>query len=543
MYEYVRRGSMDDPEETALICDGKKLSYAVVTAGIEETADALLAAGIRKGDVVMIVLPSVPEAIYLIYAIGSIGAVCDILSPAVDADRLAFHLSETAPKLVFYDPRRRKEFSGVIKAAGGVPVEVRRDAHALFPLSGAKDILSWHGFLAKKNGASLRSIQAADVSADDVALIIHTSGSTRESKPVMLTHRNLNSFAFLHKTAQRRHLPKGGRTLCLNSLFSIAGLSVTVHIPLCSGRASVLLPDYSPRHLAETVEQYRSNNITCTVNELEMMMASGKKYDFSFVNRVQIGGEPLSPALERKVLAYLESCGAKAALYNSYGMTEACSGFCTWPAGYYVPGGAGIPMLGINMSVFDPETGDELRCGEEGELCITGPIVMKGYFARPEETARILRPHKDGAVWLHTGDLGYMNEDGVVFVLDRVSRGMDIGGKKVYPAKTQRVLSGFDSVYKCAVVGTDGTLTAYIVPAPEVTREKWPEFVAALKRCAASSLPPEARPERYLYLDTLPMLPTGKTDLRALSAMGGLLQKIQPAAAPQQNTAETAGKP
>ena len=528
MHEYMRLTGSEYPEDPALICDERKISFTALTAGIMETADALLAAGIQKGDVVMIVLSSVPEAVFLIYAIGSIGAVCDILAPSSDADTLSYHLNETSPKMVFYDPRKRKDFFGVIKNAGSVPVEVRRDESRLFPPSGGKGILTWHGFLAKGKGAEALRLQAmAAVSQDDVALIIHTSGSTNETKPVMLTHRNLNSFVFFHRLPRRGYGIKRGTAPCPNSLHTAAGLSATLLIPLCSGWTSVLLPDYRPKDLAETVEKYRSSLITCNANALEMMIASGKKYDFSFVKRVMIGGEPLSLELEKRVIAYLESCGAKVALYNSYGMTETCGAFCTAPSGYYVPGSVGIPMVGINMSVFDPETGKELRFGEEGELCITGPIVMKGYFGQPDETAKMLRRHEDGNIWLHTGDLGYMNEDGGVFVLDRVSRGMDVGGKKVYPGKTQRTLSGFSSIIKCAVTGKGGKLMAYIVPAPEITQEKWPDFITAMKDYVASALPPEERPENYVYLDLLPTLPSGKINLRALSSMGELMTKIQ----------------
>ena len=342
----------------------------------------------------------------------------------------------------------------------------------------------------------------------------------------MLTHRNLNAFVYLHRTAQREFLPRGGRTLCLNSLFVIAGFCVTVHLILCAGLTSVLLPDVRPGDLAKMAEKTRSVILLCAAAELERTMVSGKNYDLSSVKRIYVGGEPLSPALEKKLQVYLESCGAKEALCNSYGLTEACSGFCIWPAGIYVPGGAGIPMLGVNVSVFDPETGEELRYGEEGELCVTGPVVMKGYLKRPEETAKMLRRHKDGAVWLHTGDLGKMNENGVVFVLDRVSQGMDVGGKKIYPAKIQRVLSGFDRIDSCAVTGKDGKLAAYIVPVPGISTEEWPAFVAALKGYAESHLPPEERPDDYVYLDALPRLPSGKTDLRKLALVGEITTKM-----------------
>ena len=244
-----------------------------------------------------------------------------------------------------------------------------------------------------------------------------------------------------------------------------------------------------------------------------------KKKDLSFVLNLACGGDAIPLGAEQSVNAFLASHGAPYGLAKGYGMTEVCSA-ATAAAGIHNKlGSVGLPLPSTVVSVFEPGTDQELPIGQRGEICISGPSMMQGYFDKPEETALVMRKHPDGRVWVHTGDIGYMDPEGYVFLDSRIKR-MIIrhDGFKIFPSMIENVLSTHPAVANCSVVGcTDkdhvqGRLPlAYIVLNPDCQKKKR-QIVRELRALCADELPEYVLPVGYKFIDNLPLTPVGKVN-------------------------------
>ena len=247
--------------------------------------------------------------------------------------------------------------------------------------------------------------------------------------------------------------------------------------------------------------------------------------DLSFITNYAAGGDSLSRGAEQTVNDFLAAHGARYPIAKGYGMTEVSSA-ATVAAGLdNKPGSVGIPMVNTIIAAFEPGTDRELPIGQRGELCISGPTTMKGYYNKADETAMILRRHPDGRIWVHTGDMGYLDEDGFVFLDSRIKR-MIIrhDGFKVFPSMIENVVSRHPAVHQCSVVGcTDkdhvqGRLPfVYIVLKADTTAKK-KQVIRELERMCAEELPEYVQPVAYKFISSMPMTPVGKVDYRQLEA-------------------------
>ena len=222
---------------------------------------------------------------------------------------------------------------------------------------------------------------------------------------------------------------------------------------------------------------------------------------------------------------FLADHHAPYALAKGYGMTEVCSAATAAAGTRNKPGTVGLPLPGTVVSIFEPGTETELPIGERGEICISGPCVMQGYYKKPEETAIILRKHADGRVWVHSGDIGYMDEEGFVFLDSRIKR-MIIrhDGFKIFPSMIENVISKHPAVSGCSVVGcadkdhVQGRLPlAYIVLKGDCGKKK-KQIVRELRGMCADELPEYVLPVGYKFIDKLPLTPVGKVDYLTLEA-------------------------
>lgn len=178
--------------------------------------------------------------------------------------------------------------------------------------------------------------------------------------------------------------------------------------------------------------------------------------DLSFLYTLACGGDSMNEGLEHRLNEFRKEHGMKYPLAQGYGMSElsAAASFCV--NRIYKEGSVGIPSLTVNVGIFDPETGRELGYKEIGEVCVTGASMMKGYFNRPEETAHVMRRHEDGEVWIHSGDLGYMDEDGFLYIKGRIKRMITrFDGHKVFPINLESMITELPDVRNCAVVGVN----------------------------------------------------------------------------------------
>ena len=288
-----------------------------------------------------------------------------------------------------------------------------------------------------------------------------------------------------------------------------------VHTILYAGAKSLLVPRLVLKEYAELIKKKRPNNIAGVPTLYEAMISNpfldGVKLDF--LEGVFSGGDSLSPELKKRFDKYLAEHGANVRVREGYGLTECVTASCLTPDDREVEGSIGIPFPDTFYEIRDPKTGERVQSGENGEICITGPSLMMGYIDREEETAEALRVHEDGETWLHTGDLGMMDENGFVYFRQRLKRVIITSGYNVYPSQIEAVLESHPSVSRCCVIGVPDAyrmqkVKAFIVPKEGIKpSDKLKEDI--LEHCK-KDIARYAMPREVEFRTELPLTGVGK---------------------------------
>ena len=261
--------------------------------------------------------------------------------------------------------------------------------------------------------------------------------------------------------------------LLLNTIFF--GLGIGIHTALIGGATCILVPQFSVKVYADTLLKQKPNLIPGVPTLFEALLrAEGlEKADLSFLRGIFSGGDSLSPELKKKVDAFLKDHGCTEQIREGYGTTECVTASCLTPKDYARAGSIGVPFPDTFYKIVAVGTTQEVDAHTEGEICISGPTVMLGYMDNPEETAQTLRRHSDCRIWLHTGDLGYMDEDGFVYFRQRIKRMLVTSGYNVYPSQLENIIDGHEKVLLSCGIGIKDAqrgqrIKAYIVPMPGI---------------------------------------------------------------------------
>ena len=387
----------------------------------------------------------------------------------------------------------------------------------------ASNVIRWKQFI---KGGEGQSTAAEPYDPDHACVVVHTGGTTGSPKGVMLTDDCFNGIA-LQFQAYPKLFHRGQKLMNVMPPFIAYGFACGIHLPLVLGFTVIIIPNLDPAKLGSLVLKHKPEHMFGVPTHYQQLAADPKlrDKDLSFIINYAAGGDSLSRGAEQTVNDFLAAHGARYPIAKGYGMTEVSSA-ATVAAGLdNKPGSVGIPMVNTVVAAFEPGTDQELPIGQRGELCISGPCLMKGYYNKPEETAILLRRHPDGRVWAHTGDMGYLDEDGFVYLDSRIKR-MIIrhDGFKVFPSMIENVVSRHPAVHQCSVVGcadkdhTQGRLPfVYIVLKSDTTAKK-KQVIRELERMCAEELPEYVQPVAYKFISSMPMTPVGKVDYRQLEA-------------------------
>ena len=359
-------------------------------------------------------------------------------------------------------------------------------------------------------------------------MVVHTGGTTGSPKGVLLTDRNFNAIA-QQFSAYDSLFRKGQSLMNIMPPFIAYGYACGVHLPLVLGLKVIIIPNLDPDKLGGLIWKYKPEHMFGVPAHYQQMAASHqlRNKDLSFIRNYAAGGDAISLGAEQTVNNFLETHNVEYPLAKGYGMTEVSSAATVAAGKVNKPGSVGIPMVNTLVSVFEPGTDKELPLGQRGELCISGPGVMKGYYDKPAETAAILRTHPDGRVWVHTGDIGYLDEDGFVYLDSRIKRLIiRHDGFKVFPSMIENVVSQHPAVHQCSAVGcTDkdhvqGRLPfVYLVltqEAASASPSKRKQIIRELRQMCAEELPEYVQPVGYKIIPEMPLTPVGKFDYRKL---------------------------
>ena len=535
-FEYVCQRSKNHLNDTALEYYGRKFTYADLIVNVKKTAAALRGAGVKKGDIITVVSIMTPEIIALFYAADMMGATLNLVDPRYSVEGIREYIEEVDSHLlvclnVVYErcrqaaKRTNVEKVIVLSPADSLPPVMAVGYKLTTPDKNkyASNVIRWKQFI---KGGEGQSTAAEPYDPDHACVVVHTGGTTGSPKGVMLTDDCFNGIA-LQFQAYPKLFHRGQKLMNVMPPFIAYGFACGIHLPLVLGFTVIIIPNLDPAKLGSLVLKHKPEHMFGVPTHYQQLAADPKlrDKDLSFIINYAAGGDSLSRGAEQTVNDFLAAHGARYPIAKGYGMTEVSSA-ATVAAGLdNKPGSVGIPMVNTVVAAFEPGTDQELPIGQRGELCISGPCLMKGYYNKPEETAILLRRHPDGRVWAHTGDMGYLDEDGFVYLDSRIKR-MIIrhDGFKVFPSMIENVVSRHPAVHQCSVVGcadkdhTQGRLPfVYIVLKSDTTAKK-KQVIRELERMCAEELPEYVQPVAYKFIPEMPMTPVGKIDYRQLEA-------------------------
>lgn len=536
IYSFLKEANSNRLHDTAIYYYGTKISVKRLIERIDECADAFAALGVKKGDTVSLLSASTPESIIAFYALNKMGATVNAIDPRMDMKSISRMIQSAGSEILIVIELAFPKVSPIISEIHQKHIIVQSPATSLPALKkfvtklsnrgqipyGKKGIMSWETFIKKaKNGVAVE----ADYVGDATVAITYTGGTTGFPKGVMLTNDSLNAVAFNFIHAGIIH-EKGHRFLGIMPIFSSYGLVCGIHMPLTLGLELALIPRFYPNKMGEYVKKYKPEHMIATPAFYEILIDSEemKDFDLSFTLTMGSGGDSMNAGLETKLEAFMESHGIRYPLAQGYGMSEvsAAATFCVNDR--YKKGSVGIPCLATTIGIFDPETGEELGYGELGEICITGPTMMKGYYNNKEETDYVMRKHADGQVWVHSGDIGSIDEDGFVYIQGRVKRMITrFDGHKVFPITIESFIAEDERVHSCSVIAVDDR---------ERLQGQYPMAVIELmtgvdvaehdnicreiyERCQ-ELLEERGRPVAVVCIDEIPLTGVGKNDYRLL---------------------------
>lgn len=535
-FEYVCQRSKNHLNDTALEYYGRKFTYADLIVNVKKTAAALRGAGVKKGDIITVVSIMTPEIIALFYAADMMGATLNLVDPRYSVEGIREYIEEVDSHLlvclnVVYERcsqaarRTNVEKVIVLSPADSLPPVMAAGYKLITPDKNkyASNVIRWKQFI---KGGEGQSIAAEPYDPGHACVVVHTGGTTGSPKGVMLTDDCFNGIA-LQFQAYPKLFHRGQKLMNVMPPFIAYGFACGIHLPLVLGFTVVIIPNLDPAKLGSLVLKHKPEHMFGVPTHYQQLASDPKlrDKDLSFIINYAAGGDSLSRGAEQTVNDFLAAHGARYPIAKGYGMTEVSSA-ATVAAGLdNKPGSVGIPMVNTVVAAFEPGTDQELPIGQRGELCISGPCLMKGYYNKPEETAILLRRHPDGRVWAHTGDMGYLDEDGFVYLDSRIKR-MIIrhDGFKVFPSMIENVVSRHPAVHQCSVVGcadkghVQGRLPfVYIVLKADTTAKK-KQVIRELERMCAEELPEYVQPVAYKFIPSMPMTPVGKVDYRQLEA-------------------------
>ena len=532
MYEYIWQHNREHLSDIALRYYGAKISYGQLFDSIKRAAAAFRAMGVKAGDIVTIMSMHTPETIAAIYGLNYLGAVANLVYMTLSPKEIVGTLGNTESKLLLILDAAVEKLDE-IKAEIAVPVVVlgvsdsmpahMKLGYKLKARTPKHDYMTWKAFLARGDASALPA-PASDHAAP--AVIVYTSGTTGEPKGVVLNGDNLNSVAEQLCRTDRNY-QRQDTVLMILPPFIIFGASM-IHLGLYNGMDVILCIQLDNDAIGKLFDQYKPKRYVAGPMYLEGLVKHGKG-DMSGVVDITGGGDSITPEQEETFNAFLKAHGSPTQYMTGYGMSEVSAAVVLNLACANRRGSLGVPLPQTNVKLCDPETRREVPFGEIGEICFHTPGIMQGYYKNEEATAECVEYDDDGRKWLHTGDLGCMDEDGFLFFKGRIKRihmilGSDGFAYKLFPQRIEEYLEEQEGIIMAAVIVREDaevlhTANAFVVLEPTV--EDADAYLERLREKMLRDVPEHLRPASIRPVSELPSTPSGKIDYRALEALAG----------------------
>lgn len=499
---------------------GKSISYQEMFDEIEKVAKAFTFYGVKQNDNVAICMPATPETIYTVLALNRIGANVCMLNPTFTEQQLTDRILELNAKILIIVNELYSAVEKVVPQVGIQTVVACPATNSLGLIAKVTNhskkidgTIDWKSFLKKGKDAAIPPTPV--YKKEQAAIMVYSSGTTGASKGIQLTNDSINAtiteygisgFSFERQERYFAQIP----------IWYSTGIVVTMLVPLFYGVAVILEPIYDFDLFYKHIVKYHPNHLVTATGLIDYLMSKQEQSPaYAVFKYLVVGGEYVTPYAEEKINCWLEKNGCKEHLHKGYGMCE-CGGTVTSTSSFCnVIGASGIPLPHVTVAAFDLQNGKELPYGQRGELRVLTPCRMSGYYNRPDATKEYFYNDELGRIWACTGDMGYVVEDGNIYVDGRISDSYtDSQGETIYLFDIERAILTVKEVRQCKVVAVelDGKTThvAHVVLSKDGKHEQ------ALKQiidACDKKLDTSHRPHLFrFYTDALPVAPSGKLD-------------------------------
>jgi len=516
LWEILDSAYVEIPDKPATAFLGATLTYRDIKVRSEWFASSIGKLGIGKGDRVGIMLPNCPQ--YMIAAFGVLrrGAIVVNLNPTYTARELLTIAKDSGVRVVLTLDALAPIVSAIAGQAGIEHIIVTSVAEYSAESAAPPRIGGALTFADLATGSGPAPITRVPIAPDDVAVLQYTGGTTGTPKGAMLTHRSIFANVVQTETFTYRTRTRGeSRYLLVIPYFHIFGFTVGMMKGAWVGGLQILIPKFDVDRVLQAIRDYVPTYFPAVPTIWSALLARPDAAEYG-LDRVRIFTSGAAPLPEEFISRFEQTFGRS--LFEGFGLSEASPVTHSTPLlGLRKQGTVGLPMPDTDIKVVDIETGTrELATGEAGELCISGPQVMKGYWNKPEETARVLRTHADGRVWLHTGDVATIDDDGYTRIVQRLKDMIIVDGFNVYPSEVEAILQQHPAVGMAAVIGLPDRHHGESVRACVVLR---PGAVATsddVRAFCRTQLAPYKVPTDVEFRDALPLSTVGKVLYRVL---------------------------
>jgi long-chain acyl-CoA synthetase len=533
LYEAVAATARRVPDSIAWDFFGTSASYRELLRSIDACADALAALGLRRGDRLLVSMPTAPPGIVAFYAANKLGAVCALIHPLSTAPEIEHCLDASGARIAltldaFYGAltraRPRQPLAHIVLACLGDDLPPAKRLG--FWLAKGRKIprvpddprVRWW---AKLMATAHAPAAPAPSRPDDPAAILFSGGTTGSPKAILLSHRNFVAEGM--QAAAWGGIAAGNAILAILPIFHGFGLGVCVNAMLMAGGMAILVPQFSAKTVAKLIRTKRPSILVGVPTLFDALTRerSLARVDLSCLRTCFCGADTLTRPVKERFERLVAERGGNVRLLEGYGLTEAVTAIMAMPQTEYREGSIGVPFPDTDAMICRLGTTEAVPHGEEGEICVAGPAVMLGYLDDPEATANALKVHADGRTWLHTGDLGRRDADGFFYFTVRAKRMIKSSGFNVYPAQVEAVLLEHRRVAEACVIGVPDESQGERVAAVVVLKDRAHESDATARELIAfcrERLIKWSCPRQIEFRAELPKTRIGKVDFKALAA-------------------------
>ena len=493
----TRTAAMPEKNWLCSAADDRRWSYAEFDAAVNRAANLLLSLGVGKGDKVSLLMTNSPEYVIAYFACWKIGAVAGPVNSHLKSEELAFVLDNSEAVALITE----QDF---LKHVEPIRAKLTHLHHVIVTDAEVENAI--HFSTAAAQSAELAEVA---IESDDDAIIIYTSGTTGKPKGVLLTHRNI--LANARQITDWLGFNEADRLLCVMPLFHVNGIIVTTVTPMFAAASMVVAPKFSASRHWQIISDYGVTSFGSVATMLAMLSQTYPEGVPAGLNISQLrfalcGSAPVPAEVMRQFEQRFDCL-----VIEGYGLSEStCRATFNPPNENRRPGSCGLP-IGCELKIFDDDD-RELGVGEVGEIVLRGENLLKGYFKNAEATAKAFR-----SGWFHTGDVGYRDSDGFLFIVDRKSDMIIRGGENIYPREIDEVLYQHPAIQDAATIGVADKLYGEEVKAYVVLREGAAATEAELIAHCRAHLADFKCPKTIEFLKEIPKGPTGKLLKRELA--------------------------